>query len=216
MAFTSAEVIEGARSQHPSFDPRRSTDLMCFRQLNRYIRQLYYRAVERDSTLFSTVEEISLPLVDFDAGYALPAFVYYQGGTLFLAGSYERDEEFHIVPWANRFMPNVYSAGYIVEGTLYLCGDAEDWVNVDHIDFNYVPEPTLPADLPDAVPLPDGALWACTGHLAWWMARRQGFYEGQPVPTAEFAADWKSAEEEWLIEIAQHSRGEATYVREVW
>jgi hypothetical protein len=48
------------------------------------------------------------------------------------------------------------------------------------------------------------------------MARRQGVYEGVPVPIAEFGADWKSAEEEWLIEIAQHSRGEATYVREEW
>jgi hypothetical protein len=48
------------------------------------------------------------------------------------------------------------------------------------------------------------------------MARRQGSYEGVRIDTAEFAADWKSAEEEWLIEIAQHSRGEATYVRAEW
>ncbi len=160
MAFTVADVIEEARDQHPSFEPLRTPDQTCFRQLNRYIRQLYYRAIERDSSLYSTTEEITLPLADFDAGYALPAFVYYQGGTLILAGGIQRDEQFNIVPWANRFSPNVYNAGYILEGVLYLLGDAKDWSNVESINFNYAPEPTLPADEAADVPLPDGAQWA--------------------------------------------------------
>lgn len=216
MAFTVADTIEGAREQHPAFDERRTTDSTCLRQLNRYIRQLYYRAVERDSTLYSTTEAITLPLADFAAGYTLPAFRYYQGGTLTLTGSWAKKEPLAIVPWANRFAPNMHNAGYIVEGVLYLCGDAEDWTSVEQIDFQYTPEVLLPTDLGDNVPLPDGAQWACVGHLAWWMARRQGMYEGEKINTAEFAADWQSAEEEWLIEIAQHSRGEATYVREEW
>jgi len=216
MAFTVEETILEARDQHPSFDPQRTPDGVCQRQLNRYLRQLYYRAIERDSNLYSTVEEITLPLADFDAGHALPAFVYYQGGTLNTTGTYRRPEPFNIVPWANRFMPNVHSAGYILEGTLYLCGDAEDWTGATSIDFYYAPELTLPAAMADPVPLADGAKWPCVNHLAWQMARRQGSYEGVKINTAEFAADWKSAEEEWLIEIAQHSRGEATYVRAEW
>jgi len=216
MPFTVEETIEEARDQHPSFDPQRTPDRILFRQLNRYVRQLYYRAVERDSTLYSTVQNIPLPLADFDAGYTLPAFAYYQGGTVHTTGSWKRDEPFNIVPWANRYAPNMHSAGYIVEGVLYLCGDAEDWTSAESIDFHYAPEPTLPTDITDDVPLPDGAKWACVSHLAWFMARRQGMYEGERIDTAEFAADWQSAQEEWLIEIAQHSRGEATYVREEW
>ena len=216
MAFTVAETIEEARDQHPSFDPMRTTDQTLFRQLNRYIRQLYYRAVERDSTLYSTVETITLPLADFAAGYTLPAFRYFQGGSLTTGGSWRREEVFNVVPWANRFTPGVHSAGYIVQGVLYLCGEAEDWANSEEIRFQYTPEVVVPTALTDNVPLPDAAMWACVGHLAWFMARRQGVYEGQPVPIGEFAKDWKSAEEEWLIEIAQHSRGEATYVREEW
>jgi len=216
MAFTAQQAMDGARDQHPSFDPRRTTDATLLRQLNRYVRQLYYRAVERNSTLFSTTLNIPLPLTDFDVGQALPDFVYYQGGTLHTTGNYARSEPFNIVPWANRYMPNMHSAGFIVENTLYLCGDAADWTGAESIDFNYAPEPTLPAAAANDVPLPDGAEWACSCHLAWFMARRQGQYEGQPVPTQQFGEDWKSAEEEWLIEIAQHSRAEATYVRAEW
>ena len=216
MAFTVAQVIEDARDQHESFDAQRTTDLQLLRQLNRYVRQLYYRAIERNSTLYSTALDIELPLADFDAGSVLPEMAYYQGGTVHLTGAFFRHEPFNLVPWANRFTPNMHNAGFILEGVLYLCGDAQDWTSVDKIVFQYAPEPTALADYVDEVPLSDGSKWACVTHLAWFMARRQGVYEGQPLNVRQFGEDWKSAEEEWLIEIAQHSRSEATYVRAEW
>jgi hypothetical protein len=162
------------------------------------------------------VEEITFPLATFEDGHTLPAYVYMQGGTLWVQGGHDRAEPFNIVPYRNRFMPNMHSAGYIHGGVLYFCGDAGDWVQVEKVEISYVPEPTLPTAMTDNVPLPDGAFWPCVEHIAWWMARRQGVYEGVRLDLLQFKADWKQAEREYLVEIAQHARGEANYVREEW
>ena len=87
---------------------------------------------------------------------------------------------------------------------------------VEKVDLDIMAEPVLPVALADTVPLPDGALWPCVEHLAYWMARRQGVYEGMKLDVRQFKQDWKEAEREYLVEIAQHRRGEATYVREEW
>ena len=87
MAFTAGNTIDEARDQPPSFDPQRSPNKAAMRQLNRYVRQLAFLTVEKDSsTLAVTTEEITFPLVDFAAGYALPAYVYIRGGSLTAAG----------------------------------------------------------------------------------------------------------------------------------
>lgn len=217
MPFTAEQVIEEAREQHPSFDPERTPVQACFRQLNRYIRQLAFRTVEKDSSaLPETVVEISFPLVDFDAGETLDAMVYRQGGTLTMAGANDRKEPFNLVPWRNRFMPNMQSAGFIHGGVLYFCGAAADWLGVEKVELHIVPEPTLPTALTDEVPLPEAAFLPCVEHLAWYMARRQGSYEGVRLDVRQFKQDWKETEHEYLVEIAQHSRGEAVYVREEW
>ncbi len=217
MAFTPQDVIREARDQHPSFDPQRSTDVAAFRQLNRYLRQLTFLTIEKDSSgLASTVEEVTFPLTTFEDGHALPPYVYVQGGNLYTLGANDKREAFNIVPWRNRFMPNMHSAGFIHGGVLFFCGDAADWVSVEKVELHLLVEPTLPTALTDAVPLSDGAKWPCVENLAFWMARRQGHYEGVRIDVQQFKQDWKEAEREYLVEIAQHSRGEATYVREEW
>jgi hypothetical protein len=217
MAFTAQDVIEEARDQHPSFDPRRTTDRSLLRQLSRYVRQLTFLTVEKDSSaLPQTVTQVLFPLADFAAGETIPAYVYAQGGTLTMAGVNDRSEPFNLVPWRNRYMPNMQSAGFIHGGVLYFCGDAADWVGVEKVELHLVVEPTPFTALSDTVPLPDGAKWPCVEHLAYWMARRQGAYEGMKIDVRQFKQDWKESESEYLVEIAQHSRGEATYVREEW
>jgi len=217
MSYTVTDVIGEARDQHPSFDPNRSTDKAALKQLSRYVRQLTFLTVEKDSSaLPETVTVVTFPLVDFDAGQALSPYIYAQGGTLTMAGANDKTEPFNLVPWRNRYMPNMHSAGFIHGGTLYFCGGEADWVGVEKVDLHLVLEPVRLAALDDIVALPDGSMWPCVEHLAWWMARRQGAYEGVKLDVRQFKQDWKEAEREYLVEIAQHARGEATYVREEW
>ena len=176
MAFTSQDVVDEARDQHPSFDPQRTTDKQSFRQLARYLRQLVFLTVEKDSsTLLVTTEEVTLPLVDFRAGHALPAYVYVRGGTLTALGSANRLEAFNIVPYRNRFMPNVYNAGYIHGGTLFFCGDEADWAMVEKVDIDLLVEPTLPTVTSRWRPYhsltrPNGRAWN-TWHTGWLAGR---------------------------------------------
>lgn len=216
MSFTAGAAIDEARDLHVSFDPERTPNRTLMRQLNRYIRELYMKAVKMNSTLFAANEEVVLSTFDHDAGHELPAFVYVKGGTITLTGSVLPTEPFHVVPWANRYMPNMLGAGYIDGGYLFLCGVAADWTGTEKIDVNYVPEPTLPDSEDDTVPLPDGAKPVVVAHLAWFMARRQGSYEGVRINVAEFRTEWEASELAFLEELTLRSRGEDSYIREEW
>lgn len=215
MAFTAQDVITEVRDQHPALDPERTPDTVLVRQIARYTRELYQRAVERDSTVFVDTTTIDLPLATFEDGTTLPSYVQLTGADIILDPS-GAHEPLHLVPFRNRFTPGSYSAAYLLAGKLYLCGNESDWSGVDSIQLAYVPEPTLPVLLTDPVPLPDAAKRVLVDNAAWWTARRSPTYEGAPMDVGGFYTIWKESEREFLIEIGHHSRAESVYVREEW
>ena len=214
MAFTVADVLLEFRDQHSAFSPELTPDTVAIRQLARYVRTLHARLVEKDSSLYAARLQTDLPLVDFEAGITLPDAVQILGGTLILEG--DDTEPFHIVPWRNRQMPNVYSSGFRLGGAMYLCGNADAWDTVTRLDLYYVAEPVLPAALDDEIPLPDAAKAACIYNLAAWSARRLS----QPAETGPdirgLDQTFRDRERELMVEVAQHSRSESSYVREEW
>ena len=216
MAFTAADVIQEFRDQHSVFSPEQTPDIVAIRHLARYTRELHARLVEKDSSLYATRQQVSMPLADFEAGIPLPDSVQLLGGTIIWIRPQDTTEPLQIVPWRNRQTPNVYSSAFRLGGALYLCGSASSWENAARIDLYYVPEPVLPATYTDAVPLPDAAKTACIYNLAAWAARRitQPSETGPDVRGLE--RTYREVENELMVEVAQHSRSESSYVREEW
>lgn len=215
MAFTVLDVIEQARDQHPSHDPERTPESSLIRELNRYVRGLYMRVLERDSSRFTTVETIAWPLADFGVGHTMPAYVYIQGGIISFADSTEL-AELRIVPYRNRYTPGVPLAAYMHGGILYFCGREDDWQGTSQVAVSYAPEPTPLTARTDTVSLPESGILPCVRWLSYYMARRSASYEQAPVPMQTFLTEWREAEEEFLVEMAHHNRVESSYIREVW
>ena len=213
--FTAANVIEGAREQHPAFDEYRTPQSVLFRQLNRYTRELYVRAVEKHSYLTVTTLTVPLPLADFEDGIDLPAgYVRVIGGEIEHESG--RRADLNLVTARNRNSHNWPYPVYISGDVLYLTGASNDWNGLVNVLIDYNPAPVLPALITDAVPLPDSAERVLTDHLAFWMCRRQGSYEGMVLPTNDYHGYWKQSEKEFLVELAQHSRPQQNTVREAW
>lgn len=214
MAFTVSDVIEEFRDQHSAFSEEQTPDTVALRHIRSYTRELYARLVEKDSSLFADRQQVAMPLADFEAGIQLPDSVQLLGGTII--DNTGDTEPLHLVPWRNRQQPGVYSCAFRLGGALYLCGSAEAWTGTARIDLYYVAEPTLPALLTDDVPLPDAAKRAVVYNLAAWSARRltQPSETGPDVRGLE--VKYREAEHELMVEVAQHSRSESTYVREEW
>lgn len=214
MAFTAADVILEFRDQHGAFSEELTPDTVAIRQLARYTRELHARLVEKDSSLYAERLQTALPLADFEAGITLPDAVQILGGTI--VHDSEETEPLNLVPWRARQTPNLYSSAYRLGGALYLCGNATAWDDVARIDLYYVAEPVLPTAFADTVPLPDAAKRACVYNLAVWTARRLT----QPADTMPdiryLEQQFREAERELLVEVAQHSRSESIYVREEW
>jgi len=214
MAFTAADVILEFRDQHSAFSEDQTPDTVAIRHIARYTRELRARLVEKDSSLYATRLQTDLPLVDFEAGITLPDAVQILGGTAVLVGG--DTEPLNLVPWRNRQTPNLYTAAFRLGGALYLCGNAAAWVGVERLDLYYVAEPVLPVDLVDEVPLPDPAKAAVIYNLAAWAGRRltQPSETGPDVRGLD--KKYREVEHELLVEVAQHSRSESSYVREEW
>ncbi len=214
MAFTAADVLLEFRDQHSAFGEELTPDTVAIRQLARYTRELHARLVEKDSSLYAARLQQALPLADFEAGITLPDAVQILGGTIILDS--EETEPLNLVPWRARQTPNLYSSAYRLGGALYLCGNETAWDDVARIDLYYVAEPVLPADYTDDVPLPDAAKRACVYNLAVWAARRLT-QPAETMPDIRYLEQqFREAERELLVEVAQHSRSESIYVREEW
>ena len=212
--FTAATVIEGAREQHPAFDESRTPEGVLFRQLNRYTRELYVRAVEKHSYLYVTTLTVPLPLADFEDGIDLPAHIRVLGGEAEVESG--RRSDLHLVTARSRNAPNWSYPVYMSGGVLYLTGAANDWNGIKNVLIDYNPDPVLPTATTGAVPLPDSAERVLIDHLAFWMCRRQGTYDGVVLPTRDFHGHWKLSEKEFLVELAQHSRTQMNTTREAW
>jgi len=212
--FIAASVMDGAREQHPAFDEHRTPESVLFRQVNRYTRELYVRAVEKHSYLYVTTLTVDLPLADFEDGIDLPAHIQVIGGEVEVQNGIRSD--LSLVSARQRNAPGWSYPVYISNDVLYLVGSSNDWNGILKVLIDYNPAPVLPTDKSGPVPLPDSAERVLIDQAAFWMARRQGTYEDVVIPVRDFHGYWKVSEKEFLIELAQHSRSQMNTVREVW
>jgi hypothetical protein len=216
--FTGQEVIDEAREKHRAFTEQHSPTRAALAALNRFVRRLYFDAVEVNEDLFAATENFTFPLGSFAAGEALtePSAMPLSGTINFTDSN--RPGPLNFVPYRMRFTPGVGSAAYIRDGTIRFVGTAEDWQGVASVDYDYLPEPALGATEADPVPLPDPAKPACVDAVAKWMASRTDMATKQiTVNTVQdMANDAALSRGTFLREIGRMRRAQENYVKEVW
>lgn len=214
--WTPEEAIERARDYHPAFSDRQTPEETALRQVDTYDEELYQKVVERESDTLVSTATVQLPLNDFAAGSSLPDFMEHRGGEVIYDGG-DHKEPLHIVPFRNRHSPGYPHPAYIINGTLHLVGNENDWLHIDRIEFHYVPVRTELTDLTTQSTLPRAVLPAVQEKLALFMAQRGLDGNGKaPVELNLTREDWLSTERRVLGTIANSRRADAGIVREVW
>lgn len=192
------EVIDRARSLHPSFHGQRHPKKTLVQELSAWQRTLLQKLQRSFSDELRLTESISLPLASFDAGYDLPAHTaVFPGLVYWNDGDWPRSE-FSLEPEAHARDPQAWPSGFLRGETLHLHAREEDWTRFDRIELPYVPDPG-DIDLADSdtSSLPDEAEQAARFHLAEFMAARHDGEE--PVPDLQyFMARAEGYEEEFL------------------
>lgn len=210
------DVIRSARDASPTFDVRQHPDPVLLRALSRYQRELLARIIRLDPSRGVVSLDTALPLADFDAGIAVAAYKYPLGAEATTTGE-TTAHPVNIVAYRDRM--NYRHAVYLLNGRLYLTGDAEDWVPFASVRFSYVPEPSALAMAMTTVLtlLPDAAEPCLVAYLASLMATRGGAPEGMSPPDpALHRAQWREAEELFLDEIGRCTQAVTSQVRETF
>lgn len=220
--MTAGDVLLAARDRHPAFDRHRTPDAVALRFLSDYARELHGKVAAIDESLLA--EEgvtATLPLADHEAGIPLPANRYLAGVTGRMQGwSVDEPRTFPIVciPWARRFDRDVPRGAAWEHGdVLYLRSPASLWRSVDQVAVSLVPIPQPLTDLNSALALPETARRACVEHTALAMARRGHTDPALPViDVAGFITIARTAEADYLADVANRLTGIPSSVRDVW
>ncbi len=215
-SLVASDLIRSARDEARDFDDRHHPDPVLVRHLSRYQRRLVSRVVQLNPAAMTTFQTTSLPLADFDAGVTVPDFKRPAQIELEASpgsGTRVPKYESNLVPWEERF--RFHLAAYVRGSTLYLTGQAQDWVGFNTLRFYYVAEVDVLTDGDSVLVLPNAAEPVLVAYLAYVMAKRgSGEEAGRPDPKT-FRADWRETEEEFLDEMARQSQSELGVIHDV-
>lgn len=223
MATLAGTVIDKARDRHAAFDRKRVPDRMARRFLSDYVRQLHGKIAAIDPEALRVDLEQALPLVDHDAGIALPANRYVASVVAWDPATANPRQSYPVVlinaeqadarnsPWR---------AAWTVGSTLFLRGPASAWTNLDSVAIAYIPIPVELTTLDGAtgtLPLPDTAELACVEQLAFFMARRGAMEpNAPPIDVRMFADVAQATEAAFLVDIANRLTGQVFFTRDDW
>jgi hypothetical protein len=79
--------------------------------------------------------------VSVEKGVPLPQFHSILGGNVRFTDTNNSVAPLRLQSYTDRFAPNGWPAAYVFNQTLFLCGGAADWQDVDGIELHYVPIP---------------------------------------------------------------------------
>jgi hypothetical protein len=213
-------LIVAARDASPTYDDRRHPDAVLLRALSRYQKELLGRIIRLDPSKAVEYFDQALPLTVFANGIAVPAYKYPLGAQVTYSGGTDVCH-LTLVQWADNLR---YSHGgdesgaracYLLNGILFLCGEAEDWTEFSSLRWRYVAEPAALAMSRATVLtlLPDSAEGTLVAYLALKMAQRGGAEEGEPKPdAASAAADWQVAEDRFFDEMGRNTQAVSSII----
>lgn len=185
MAFTAADVLDGARDLHPSFDPKTQPDAVLLRAVQRDARRLATKVIAvRPENLAWSAVTTALPLPVFSTGITLPAHLLVTQVTALRAGATtpQDDTPIALVNTNQRMRwGQPWPAVFVLSGVLYLAQAAPDWLPYASITVRYVPIPSVTTSA-SVLPFDDDALPALTLALGAFMAmRRTGMADAPPA-----------------------------------
>jgi hypothetical protein len=209
-------IITAARDQHESFDQRRHPDAIVLRELSMYHRALCAKMIHADEVVLAAPFPIALPLVDFNAGVALPAYHYLHGGTVVPSSDTDQKLPLTLVPWGNRFQDTRFPSAYILGNLMTLRGVASDWTMYASIILSLTPVAADLAKTTDALIVPDTAETTCEAAVAAFMALRGHRDKSLPaVDYRTFKEGLEQAERAFLDDIFLRRGNAENRVREV-
>lgn len=185
MAFTAADVLDGARDFHPSFDPKTQPDTVLLRAVERAARVLAARvAMIRPEAMTWTSTTTALPMADFSAGIAIPAHLLLPQVTALRVGGTSPQDDAPI-PVVNTNQRARYGqpwpSAFVLSGRLYLAATAADWRPYASITARTLAIPSV-STAATTLPFENDALAVLQLKLAAFMAtRRVGMSDAPPV-----------------------------------
>ena len=206
------DILTASRDQSPTYDDRRHPDAVLLRALSRYQKELLGRIIRLDPSKAVEYFDQALPLTVFANGIAVPAYKYPLGAQVTYSGGTEV-RHLELVSWPDNLRH--HHACYLLNGILFLCGEAEDWTEYSTLRWRYVAEPAALAMSRATVLtlMPDSAEGTLVAYLALKMAQRGGAEEGEPKPdAASAAADWQVAEDRLFDELGRNAQAVSSII----
>lgn len=214
MPLLAGDVINDARDLHPTFDDNTHPDAVMVRALNRGQQEIYNDALTRYPSFQATIQEVELPLDDFDAGVALEVPIFVADVT---RTSQNEESPLDIIPYDHRFDGNQpYFRCWIMSGTLYLAGPASLWSDVTKLTIRYSAECPDLVDLESTLVLPDSARSALVAYCAQVMAARgTQRTDVQPASVSYFGGMADRSKELFLTNLWLLRSANVRFIRDV-
>lgn len=218
MAFTAAEVLDGARDFHPSFDPKTQPESVLLRAVEREARVLAARiAMMRPEAMTWTVTTTALPLANFYAGIALPAHLLLPQVTALRVGGTSPQDDAPI-PVVNTHQRARYGqpwpSAFVISGVLYLAATAADWRPYASITTRTLAIPSVPTTA-TTLPFENDALHVLTMKLAAFMATRRVGMSDAP-PAGLWQTEAMEAERTYLATLARQNAATDIVIQDVY
>jgi hypothetical protein len=153
--------------------------------------------------------------VSVEKGVPLPQFHSILGGNVRFTDINNSVAPLRLQSYTDRFAPNGWPAAYVFNQTLFLCGGAADWQDVDGIELHYVPIPPAFVARTDLFLLPDHSYSVLVARGAVFSALRLASLANAPsVAIAPLNQEASEAESAYLASIGLTRRARASRMRE--
>jgi hypothetical protein len=166
---------------------------------------------------------LGVPIIDYtkpltvsvETGVPLPGYHSILGGNVRFTDSINSVAQLKLQSYTDRLNPNGWPAAYVFNQTLFLCGGAADWQNVDGIELHYVPIPPAFTALTNYFLLPDPSYNVlCARGAVFCALRLAGLPEIGPLPLSALNQEAAEAESSYLAGIGLTRRARVSRMRE--
>lgn len=205
-------VLMAARDVHPAFDKQSTPDAPALRHLAQYQQGLLAAIAETKLDRVHVAQSFTMPLVNFDQGVTLNAYIRVHGATATPIDTQVPPFDVELVEYPLRLDDRKWAdwrwkpRAYIEAGVMKLLGTAEDWNDIASVTVDLFP--VGPDDLTMRTPLvlPGQPMRICVADLAAFMAVRAGVSVPDPL----------GARESYLDEVTERRRAKVGVIRDLW
>lgn len=153
--------------------------------------------------------------VSVERGVPLPGYHSIMGGNVRFTDSVNSVAPLKLQSYTDRLNPNGWPAAYVFNQTLFLCGGAADWQDVDGIELHYVPIPPAFTALTNYFLLPDPSYNVlCARGAVFCALRLASLPEIPALPLSALNQEAAEAESAYLAGIGLTRRARSSRMRE--